>query len=116
MNRSGIERYSHEELAAEMDAPFLCVMTGMDLPVLENQAAYRAGWLQHIQHGSAADVIRAALDAQRAADCLTGGGEDPAPSSRVLLTGETLRSLCSLRGGCSLPAARITVPRACSRL
>jgi len=46
----------------------------MDVPVVENQAAYIAGWLRHIRNGSAADVIRAATDAQKAADFLTGGG------------------------------------------
>ena len=51
-------------------------MTGTDVPVAENQAAYIAGWLRHIRDGSAADVIRAAADAQRAADFLTGGGEE----------------------------------------
>jgi len=51
-------------------------MTGTDMPVAENQAAYIAGWLRHIRDGSAADVIRAAADAQRAADFLTGGGEE----------------------------------------
>jgi len=54
-------------------------MTGTDVPVAENQAAYIAGWLRHIRDGSAADVIRAAADAQRAADFLTGGGEKDLP-------------------------------------
>ncbi|NMA09555.1 MAG: hypothetical protein GX932_00800, partial [Methanomicrobiales archaeon] len=68
------ERYSREELTAEMGAAFLCAMTGTDVPVVENQAAYVAGWLRHIRDGSAADVIRAAADAQKAVDFLTGGG------------------------------------------
>ncbi|MDD4431843.1 MAG: zincin-like metallopeptidase domain-containing protein, partial [Bacteroidales bacterium] len=74
--RFGSERYSREELTAEMGAAFLCAMTGTDVPVAENQAAYIAGWLRHLHDGSAADVIRAAADAQRAADFLTGGGEE----------------------------------------
>jgi len=74
--RFGSERYSREELTAEMGAAFLCAMTGTDMPVAENQAAYIAGWLRHIRDGSAADVIRAAADAQRATDFLTGGGEE----------------------------------------
>jgi len=73
--RFGSERYSREELTAEMGAAFLCAMAGTDMPVAENQAAYIAGWLKHIRNGSAADVIRAAADAQKAADFLTGGGE-----------------------------------------
>ncbi len=70
--RFGSERYSREELTAEMGAAFLAAMTGIDLPVLDNAAAYIAGWLKHIENGSAADVVRAAGDAQRAADLLLG--------------------------------------------
>ena len=71
-------------LTAEIGVAFLCALTGTDLPVLENQAAYIAGWLQHIRNGSAADVIRAAADAERAADYLIGEGEDPSPSSGAI--------------------------------
>ena len=53
------------------------------MPVAENQAAYIAGWLRHIRNGSAADVIRAAADAQKAADFLTGGGEGASSFSRA---------------------------------
>lgn len=70
----GSERYSREELTAEMGAAFLCAMCGTDLLVLDNSAAYIAGWLRHLRNGSAVDVVRAAGDAQRAADFLTGGG------------------------------------------
>ncbi|TAJ43185.1 ArdC family protein [Methanofollis fontis] len=77
--RFGSERYSREELTAEMGAAFLCAICGTDTPPLqENQAAYIAGWLRHIREGTAADVVRAATDAQRAADFLAGG---PAPAS-----------------------------------
>ena len=74
--RFGSEHYSREELTAEMGSAFLCAMTGIDMPVVDNQAAYIAGWLRHIRNGSAVDVIRAAGDAQRAADFLIGGGEE----------------------------------------
>lgn len=50
-------------------------MCGVDLPVLDNAAAYIAGWLRHIRDGSAADVVQAAGDAQRAADWLMGAEE-----------------------------------------
>ncbi|WP_067048058.1 ArdC family protein [Methanofollis ethanolicus] len=79
--RFGSERYSREELTAEMGAAFLCATTGTDTPpVAENQAAYVAGWLRHIREGTAADVVRAASDAQKAADWITGG---PAPASSL---------------------------------
>ena len=70
-----------------MGAAFLCAMTGTDVPVAENQAAYIAGWLRHIRDGSAADVIRAAADAQRAADFLTGGGEEGSSFLRAGVAG-----------------------------
>ena len=60
--------------AIEREFRVLRALSGTDVPVAENQAAYIAGWLRHIRDGSAADVIRAAADAQRAADFLTGGG------------------------------------------
>ncbi len=104
--RFGSERYSREELTAEMGAAFLCAMTGTDVPVAENQAAYIAGWLRHIRDGSAADVIRAAADAQKAADFLTGGGEE---ISSFLGSSPSLGK-ASQRDGCSLPAAHITSP------
>ncbi|QYZ78633.1 DUF1738 domain-containing protein [Methanofollis formosanus] len=79
--RLGSETYSREELTAEMGAAFLCAMCGIDTPPLrENTAAYVAGWLRSIREGSAADVIRAATDAQKAADFLVG---DLAPASSL---------------------------------
>jgi antirestriction protein ArdC len=55
-----------------MGAAFLCAMTGIDMQVLDNSAAYIAGWLRCIRSGSAADVVRAAGDAQRAVDWVVG--------------------------------------------
>jgi len=94
--RFGSEQYSREELTAEMGAAFLCAMAGTDMPVAENQAAYIAGWLRHIRDGSAADVIRAAADAQKAADFLTGGGEEGSPFLGAQLD-ENLRLQCPQR-------------------
>ena len=68
----GSDRYSKEELTAEMGAAFLCAVSGIDMPVIENQTAYISGWLKQIRNGTAADVVRAAGDAQRAVDYLTG--------------------------------------------
>jgi antirestriction protein ArdC len=68
----GSDRYSKEELTAEMGAAFLCAVSGIDTPVIENQTAYISGWLKQIRNGTAADVVRAARDAQRAVDYLTG--------------------------------------------
>jgi len=74
-------RLDREGITAEIGAAFLCAITGTDTPpVAENQAAYVAGWLRHIREGTAADVVRAASDAQKAADWITGG---PAPASSL---------------------------------
>ena len=75
-------------------------MTGTDMPVAENQAAYIAGWLRHIRDGSAADVIRAAADAQKAADFLTGGGEG-ASSFSGSATGRAISLVSMPRPGSS---------------
>ena len=36
----GSHRYSHEELVAEMTSAFLCGHAGIDMPVIDNSAAY----------------------------------------------------------------------------
>ena len=38
--------YSKEELCAEMGAAYLCAEAGIAATVIENQAAYVAGWLK----------------------------------------------------------------------
>ena len=42
----GSATYSKEELCAEMGAAFLCAEAGISPAVIENQAAYLAGWLK----------------------------------------------------------------------
>ena len=39
--------YSKEELCAEMGAAYLCAEVGITAAVIENQAAYVAGWLSN---------------------------------------------------------------------
>jgi antirestriction protein ArdC len=59
--------YSKEELCAEMGAAFLCAEAGISTAVLENQAAYVAGWLKKL-HDDRKLVVHAAAQAQHAAD------------------------------------------------
>ena len=46
--------YSFEEMVAEMSAAYLCAEAGISPAVLENQAAYIAGWLKKLKRRSKA--------------------------------------------------------------
>src|SRR5579863_4922885 len=59
--------YSKEELCAEMGAAFLCAEAGITAAVIENQAAYVAGWLKKLRDDRKL-LIHAAAQAQHAAD------------------------------------------------
>jgi antirestriction protein ArdC len=63
----GSQTYSAEELVAEMGAAYLCAEAGISNVVLENQAAYVAGWLKKLRDDRKL-LIHAATQAQRAAD------------------------------------------------
>lgn len=73
---SGI--YSREELIAEMGAAFLCAACGIhNESVSINSASYISGWLSHIRESPSGALVRAAADAQRAAEYLEFGGKIP---------------------------------------
>ncbi|MGO9602607.1 MAG: zincin-like metallopeptidase domain-containing protein [Candidatus Binataceae bacterium] len=59
--------YSKEELCAEMGAAYLCAEAGISTAVIDNQAAYVAGWLKKL-HDDRKLVVHAAAQAQHAAD------------------------------------------------
>jgi antirestriction protein ArdC len=59
--------YSKEELVAEMGAAFLCAEAGISNAVIENQAAYVAGWLKKVGDNRKL-LIHAAAQAQHAVD------------------------------------------------
>lgn len=66
----GDEKYSREELVAEMSACFLCAHCGIVMEELvENSAAYLHSWISALQ-GDARLLMTAASTAQRAADYL----------------------------------------------
>lgn len=66
----GDEKYSREELVAEMSACFLCAHCGIVMEELvENSAAYLHSWIS-VLHGDARLLMTAASTAQRAADYL----------------------------------------------
>ncbi len=84
LNRKGITvhngfgslDYGKEELVAEMGAAFLCGCTGIENRVIDNSAAYVAGWLKAIKEDKKI-VITAAAAAQKAADYILNKSEDP---------------------------------------
>jgi len=67
----GSPTYSVEELVAEMGAAYLCAESGISPAVIENQAAYVAGWLKKLRDDRKL-VVHAAAQAQRAADYVLG--------------------------------------------
>ncbi len=70
LDHFGSERYSREELVAELASAFLCGASGVD-PQVDNTAAYLAGWARSLR-GDSTLIVRAAADAQRAADYVLG--------------------------------------------
>jgi len=67
------QTYAEEELVAEMGAAFLNAHAGIFEDQSENSAAYLAGWLKALKGSDAKTwVIRAASQAQKAADFILG--------------------------------------------
>jgi len=56
---------------AEMGAAYLCAEAGISTAVIENQAAYVAGWLNKLRDDRKL-LIHAAAQAQHAADYILG--------------------------------------------
>ena len=67
----GSPTYSFEEMIAEMSAAYLCAEAGISPAVLENQAAYIAGWLKKLRDDRKL-LVHAAAQAQQAADYVMG--------------------------------------------
>jgi antirestriction protein ArdC len=63
----GSATYSKEELCAEMGSAFLWAEAGISPVVIENQAAYLAGWLRKLRDDRKL-LIHAAAQAQHATD------------------------------------------------
>ena len=71
----GSPNYGREELVAEFTAAFLCGATGVLPTLVENSAAYIAGWKQAITNDPKC-IIWAANQAQKAADLILGVQSD----------------------------------------
>ncbi len=71
-DRFGSERYSLEELVAELGASFLCRLTGVDREaVQDNSAAYVQHWLKKLKDDKQF-IFKAAAEAQKAVDFIVG--------------------------------------------
>lgn len=67
INSFGSHEYSKEELCAAMGEAFLCGHAGIEQKVLENSAAYIAGWLKALKNDRTL-LVHAAAQAQKASD------------------------------------------------
>lgn len=70
-SRFGSQSYSREELVAEMGAAFLCGVTGIIDPTLDQSVAYIQSWRRKL-HDDPKAVVVAAAQAQKAADYIRG--------------------------------------------
>ena len=67
----GSDRYSREELVAEIGAGFMLARCGLLEATFENSAAYVGGWLARLKADPSL-IVKAAGDAEKAAAWLTG--------------------------------------------
>jgi len=66
-NGFGSEKYSKEELVAEIGASFLCALCEIENKTINNSAAYIQGWLKRLNNDSTL-IISASAQAQKAVD------------------------------------------------
>ena len=78
----GNEKYSFEELVAELGAAYLCAEAGIDNSTIENSAAYISGWLKKLRNDKTL-IVRAASQAQKAADWILGDGAEDEASGEL---------------------------------
>lgn len=72
--------YAEEELVAEMGASFLCAHAGIIEAGIQNSAAYLQGWIDALKSKDGKSwIIRAASQAQKAADYILNAPEEVQP-------------------------------------
>jgi antirestriction protein ArdC len=100
LNRPGVadrtrtdESYSFEELIAQLGASFLSNHAGILPPVIDNSAAYIAGWLNVLRNDKRM-ILRASAAAQRAADFILNRKDDEEESESLIVphSSSTLKS------------------------
>ncbi len=83
----GSESYGAEEILAEIGAAFLCAEAGIDN--LTPCTGYIASWLLKALQNDSSYIVRAASQAQKAADWILGTHhQDDAPTAPTRLTGD----------------------------
>lgn len=70
-NGFGTEKYSKEELVAELGASMLCGVAGIENSTLDRSASYIKSWLQVLKNDNTF-VINASQQAQKAVDLILG--------------------------------------------
>jgi|GEM_PF-64333 len=75
-NSFGSDPYSREELVAEMGAAFLCGHCGIGAATIDQSASYIENWLTRLKNDRKL-VIKAAADAQKAADFILNVPVEP---------------------------------------
>jgi len=73
-NGFGSEKYSKEELVAEIGASFLCALCGIENKTINNSAAYIQGWLKRLNNDKTL-IISASAQAQKAVDYILNNNE-----------------------------------------
>lgn len=80
-NGFGSEKYSKEELVAEMGSAFLCAETGIE-PDIENSSAYIAAWKQRLQDDSYL-IVCASKYAQKAVKFILNQDENKKEGGKI---------------------------------
>jgi antirestriction protein ArdC len=75
MTGFGSHDYAREELVAEMSAAFLCAYAGIEQSILDNSAAYIAGWLKALKNDKTM-LVMAAAQGQKSADYILNKQEE----------------------------------------
>lgn len=78
-NSFGSESYAQEELVAEFAGSFLMGEAGLGEKTIENTAAYIKTWIARLT-ADPTILVKAAGQAQKAADWIAGASEDDAPA------------------------------------
>lgn len=71
----GDEKYSKEELVAEMGAAMLCGIAGIENNTIENSASYIKSWLSALKDDTRL-IFHASAQAQKAVDYILGNTEE----------------------------------------
>ncbi|MCY7854992.1 zincin-like metallopeptidase domain-containing protein [Bacillus spizizenii] len=71
----GDEKYSKEELVAEMGAAMLCGIAGIENNTIENSASYIKSWLSALKDDNRL-IFHASAQAQKAVDYILGNTEE----------------------------------------